>query len=270
MIPKLNVSSSSSLVSSLSLSHGISSSITTNMHKKHFSTRSNFSLVPKSNLFQSSRKYSSISFRSRSRSVVSSIFLLGLFSNIINYQVHAVHFLNPERYSSLLDLNRDSPFDWSAEEKLDINDETEIQLKGSEKKLKFYHGTTTIAFIYKDGIVAAVDSRASLGSFVGSKTTQKVLPINKNVIGTMAGGAADCMFWIRKLRSEAKLYELNTGKTMPVSYASKLLANALYEYRGLGLSIGTMIMGFDSSSGIPSIYYVDNSGARIKGDLFAV
>jgi hypothetical protein len=44
--------------------------------------------------------------------------------------------------------------------------------------LEFEHGTTTLSFVFQGGIVAAVDSRASLGNFVGSKTVQKVLPIN--------------------------------------------------------------------------------------------
>ena len=59
--------------------------------------------------------------------------------------------------------------------------------------IEFAHGTTTLSFVFQGGIVAAVDSRASMGSFVGSKTTQKVLPINSHVLGTMAGGAADCV-----------------------------------------------------------------------------
>ena len=44
--------------------------------------------------------------------------------------------------------------------------------------LEFAHGTTTLSFVFQGGIIAAVDSRASLGNFVGSKTTQKVLPVN--------------------------------------------------------------------------------------------
>ena len=135
--------------------------------------------------------------------------------------------------------------------------------------LEFAHGTTTISFIFQGGIIAAVDSRASLGSFVGSKTTEKVLPVNSHILGTMAGGAADCMFWIRKLKSEALLHELTEGYRMSVARASRLLSNALYQNRKLGLSVGTMIMGFDKD-GPPRIYYVDNSGVRIEGDLFAV
>jgi 20S proteasome alpha/beta subunit len=135
--------------------------------------------------------------------------------------------------------------------------------------LRFEHGTTTLSFVFQDGIVAAVDSRASLGNFVGSKTVQKVLPINSHMLGTMAGGAADCSFWIRKLKAEAELFELASGYRMSVARASRLLSNALYENRGSDLSVGTMIMGFDPDGG-PRIYYVDDSGARIEGDMFSV
>lgn len=136
--------------------------------------------------------------------------------------------------------------------------------------LEFAHGTTTLSFIFQGGIVAAVDSRASLGSFVGSKTTQKVIPVNSHILGTMAGGAADCMFWIGKLRATAMLHELKEGYRMTVARASRLLSNSLYENRGLDLSVGTMIMGFDPEDGPPRIFYVDNTGVRIKGDIFAV
>jgi len=137
--------------------------------------------------------------------------------------------------------------------------------------LQFAHGTTTLSFVFRHGIVVAVDSRASLGSFVGSKTTRKVLPIHTTCIGTMAGGAADCSFWIRKMRAEANLYELTEGYRMPIACVSRLLANALYSNRGLGLSVGTMIVGFDDAAGSsPQIFYIDNSGSRIKGDMFAV
>jgi 5'-3' exonuclease/20S proteasome alpha/beta subunit len=138
--------------------------------------------------------------------------------------------------------------------------------------LQYAHGTTTVSFAFQGGIIAAVDSRASLGSFVGSKTTQKVLPVNSHMLGTMAGGAADCSFWIRNLRSEAAFFELtNDNKRISVARASRLLSNWMYENRGLGLSLGTMIMGFDDDGdGPPQIYYLDDSGMRIEGDLFAV
>jgi 20S proteasome subunit beta 5 len=92
----------------------------------------------------------------------------------------------------------------------------------------------------------------------------------RHILGTMAGGAADCSFWIRKLKAEALLHELTEGKRMTVARASRLLSNVLYNNRGLNLSVGTMIMGIDPDDEKPRIYYVDNSGVRIAGDVFAV
>lgn len=95
----------------------------------------------------------------------------------------------------------------------------------------------------------------------------------------MAGGAADCMHWIRNLKAKALLHELTEGgKRMSVARASRLLSNALYESRDQDLSIGTMIMGYDDVAfngkedalSLPRIFYVDNSGKRIEGKMFAV
>jgi len=151
---------------------------------------------------------------------------------------------------------------------LDLHESRDEENLQVTPPLEFAHGTTTISFTFNGGIVAAVDSRASIGNFVGSKTTQKVLPITSKILGTMAGGAADCSFWIRKLQAESRFYELSEERQISVARVSRLLADYLYQNRSLELSVGTMIMGFDEDG--PSIYYVDNSGTRLKGDLFAV
>mmetsp|Transcript_15252 Transcript_15252/g.14645 ORF Transcript_15252/g.14645 Transcript_15252/m.14645 type:complete len:127 (-) Transcript_15252:787-1167(-) len=36
-----------------------------------------------------------------------------------------------------------------------------------------YHGTTTLAFKFNDGVIVAVDSKASVGSYVGSRNGDK-------------------------------------------------------------------------------------------------
>lgn len=77
----------------------------------------------------------------------------------------------------------------------------------SEKdKIRFAHGTTTLAFRFQGGIIVAVDSRASMGQYIGSGTVKKVIEINPYLLGTMAGGAADCSFWERDLGRRCKLY----------------------------------------------------------------
>ena len=38
-----------------------------------------------------------------------------------------------------------------------------------------------------------------MGSFVSSEQVRKIIEINSFLLGTMAGGAADCSFWERLL-----------------------------------------------------------------------
>jgi 20S proteasome subunit beta 5 len=132
----------------------------------------------------------------------------------------------------------------------------------------FAHGTTTLGFIFQKGIVIAVDSRASMGSYISSQQVKKVIEINKYLLGTMAGGAADCQYWERYLGMQCRLYELRNKKRISVAAASKLLSNIVYNYKGRGLSMGTMIAGWDHTG--PNLYFVDNDGTRLKGTRFSV
>jgi len=71
-------------------------------------------------------------------------------------------------------------------------------------KIHFDHGTTTLGFKFAHGVIIAVDSRATAGSWIASQTVKKVIEINPYLLGTMAGGAADCSFWERVLAKECR------------------------------------------------------------------
>lgn len=135
-------------------------------------------------------------------------------------------------------------------------------------KIEFLHGTTTLAFKFQHGVIVAVDSRATAGAYIASQTVKKVIEINPYLLGTMAGGAADCSFWERLLARQCRIYELRNKERISVAAASKLLANMVYQYKGMGLSMGTMICGWDKRG--PGLYYVDSEGNRIAGDMFSV
>jgi 20S proteasome subunit beta 5 len=134
--------------------------------------------------------------------------------------------------------------------------------------MDFKKGTTTLGFKFQGGIIIAVDSRASMGSYIGSQTVKKIIEINDRLLGTMAGGAADCSFWERHLTRLCRLHELREKEKISVAAASKLLANIFYSYRGRGLSCGTMVAGWDKTG--PQLYMVDDQGDRFKGDRFSV
>lgn len=135
-------------------------------------------------------------------------------------------------------------------------------------KIKIQHGTTTLAFRFQGGVIVAVDSRATAGSYIASGTVKKVIEINPYLLGTMAGGAADCQYWETYLGIQCRLHELRNRERISVAAASKYLSNLVYSYKGMGLSMGTMICGWDKTG--PTIFYVDSDGSRLKGDLFSV
>eukprot|EP00695_Tsukubamonas_globosa_P002865 TRINITY_DN4080_c0_g1_i1.p1 TRINITY_DN4080_c0_g1~~TRINITY_DN4080_c0_g1_i1.p1 ORF type:complete len:261 (-),score=91.37 TRINITY_DN4080_c0_g1_i1:49-831(-) len=134
--------------------------------------------------------------------------------------------------------------------------------------LKYNKGTTTLGFKFQHGIIIAVDSRASMGQYISSQTVKKVIEINPYLLGTMAGGAADCSFWERYLGMQCRLYELRNKERISVAAASKTLANIVYGYKNMGLSMGTMIAGWDKTG--PHLYMVDNDGTRLEGTRFSV
>jgi len=138
----------------------------------------------------------------------------------------------------------------------------------AENRIRIQHGTTTLAFKFQGGIIVAVDSRASGGSYIASQTVKKVIEINPYLLGTMAGGAADCQYWERELGRRCRLFELRNKERISVAAASKILSNMVYDYKGMGLSMGTMITGWDKTG--PALFYVDSDGTRMRGERFSV
>lgn len=136
------------------------------------------------------------------------------------------------------------------------------------EEIKFAKGTTTLGFIFKHGILIAVDSRSTQGPYIASQSVKKVIKITPYLLGTMAGGAADCSFWERELGRRCRLFELQNKKRITVSAASKILGNITYAYRNYGLSMGTMIAGWDHTG--PNLHYVDSDGSRLKNHIFSV
>ncbi len=133
----------------------------------------------------------------------------------------------------------------------------------NHQKVQFAKGTTTLAFKFDGGVIISVDSRSTMGPYIASQTVKKVIEINPFLLGTMAGGAADCAFWERNLGTQCRMFELRNKRRVSVAAASKMLANTMYQYRGRGLSMGTMVCGWDESG--PQLYYVDDDGTRLKG-----
>lgn len=135
-------------------------------------------------------------------------------------------------------------------------------------KLDVDHGTTTLGFTYQGGIILCADSRSTLGSYINSQDVKKIIELDKYILATAAGGAADCMYWDRVLTIECRLYRLQTNQSMSVTGASRLISNIANSFRGMGLSMGMMLAGYDLDD--PRLIYVDSEANRTEGKTFSV
>ncbi|KAI8058467.1 nucleophile aminohydrolase [Syncephalis plumigaleata] len=106
-------------------------------------------------------------------------------------------------------------------------------------RIKIQHGTTTLAFKFAQGIIVAVDSRATAGAYIcNTQSVKKVIEINP-------------YYW-RELGRRCRLYQLRNKERISI------LSNIVYSYKGMGLSMGTMITGWDKTG--PALFYVDSDG----------
>ncbi len=98
-----------------------------------------------------------------------------------------------------------------------------------------YHGTTTLSFKHKDSVIVCVDSKASMGDYVGSRTVRKVFPVSKSIVATMAGGAADCAHWIRLVSRVIKQAEYRYDTKLNTKSVARILSSMLKDEKGKGM-----------------------------------
>ena len=91
----------------------------------------------------------------------------------------------------------------------------------------FSKGTTTLAFEFQEGVIVAVDARATQGPFISSNQVRKVIQINDFLLGTMAGGAADCQYWEGYVAMLCRIFELRNGFPCSVAMASMILCGIM-------------------------------------------
>ena len=60
-----------------------------------------------------------------------------------------------------------------------------------------------------------------MGAYIASQTVKKIIEINPFLLGTMAGGAADCSFWERNLGQQCRLYEVRRCYYVTLAPSSK-------------------------------------------------
>jgi proteasome beta subunit len=123
-------------------------------------------------------------------------------------------------------------------------------------------GTTTLGMVCKDGVVMGTEHRATMGTLIAHKTTQKLFKIDENLGLTVAGLVGDAQVLARYLSAEVELYKLKRNTSMSVKAASTLMANILSGRRYFPYWVALVIGGMDQDGG--HVYSLDAAGGAIE------
>ena len=134
---------------------------------------------------------------------------------------------------------------------------------------RFYiPGATTVGLVFNGGVILASEKRATYGSMIMSKTVKKVFKITDYIGAACAGFVADMQILAKEIEAQAKLFELDTKRPMPVKAAAKLMSNILFSSRMVPLITQTIVGGLDYAE--PAIYVLDVLGSLLPDDYAAV
>ncbi|MFY9606742.1 MAG: archaeal proteasome endopeptidase complex subunit beta [Thermoplasmata archaeon] len=125
-------------------------------------------------------------------------------------------------------------------------------------------GTTTIGLVCKEGVVMATEMRATMGTLIAHKTTQKLFKIDDNLGLTVAGVVGDAQTLARYITAEVELYKLKRGQPMSVKSAATLTSNVLGGNRFYPYYVGLILGGIDRDGG--HVYALDMVGGAIPDD----
>ncbi len=143
--------------------------------------------------------------------------------------------------------------------------QTMVSAVDEERLLK---GTTTIGLVCKDGVVLATERRATAGSFISNKQTQKLFKIDENIGITIAGLVGDAQVLTRYLKAEVSLYRLRRSAPLTAEGAATLLANILSGNRYYPYYAWLILGGVDSKGS--HVFSVDPAGGCIEDRFVSV
>jgi proteasome beta subunit len=129
-------------------------------------------------------------------------------------------------------------------------------------------GTTTIGLVCKDGVVLATERRATAGTMISNKQTQKLFKIDQNIGITIAGLVGDAQVLVRYLKAEVALYRLRRNATLTAEGAATLLANILNGNRFYPYYAWLILGGVDAKGN--HVFSVDPAGGCIEDRFVSV
>jgi len=125
-----------------------------------------------------------------------------------------------------------------------------------------FKGTTTVGIACDGGVVLASESRATMGSFIASRTAKKIYQIDDLVGLTTAGVVGDAQTLVRMIQAEARLYRMQRGEPLTVKGITSLLSNVLTGRRYYPFMVQLVVGGVDKQG--PRLYSLDALGGQIE------
>ncbi|MBN1323165.1 MAG: archaeal proteasome endopeptidase complex subunit beta [Methanotrichaceae archaeon] len=125
-----------------------------------------------------------------------------------------------------------------------------------------FKGTTTVGVVCDGGVALASESRATMGSFIASRTAQKIYQIDDLVGLTTAGVVGDAQALVRMIQVEARLYRMQRGEPLTLKAITSLLSNVLSARRYFPYMVQLVVGGVDKSGA--KVYSLDALGGQIE------
>ncbi|HDJ96916.1 MAG TPA: archaeal proteasome endopeptidase complex subunit beta [Thermofilum sp.] len=128
----------------------------------------------------------------------------------------------------------------------------------------YYPGATAVGIKAANGVVLAADKRVTYGFTLMSRSGKKVFKITDKLSMASAGFIADMQVIAKNIEAEIRLYELESGQTISVYSAAKLMSLLLYNRRLYPYMVEVIVGGVDSQGA--HIYILDPIGAVIEDE----
>ncbi|RWS06165.1 proteasome beta2 subunit-like protein [Dinothrombium tinctorium] len=136
-----------------------------------------------------------------------------------------------------------------------------LKAKGFRAPKATKTGTTIVGCLVKDGVILGADTRATSGSVIADKYSDKIHYMAKNIYCCGAGTAADTLYVTRMVSSNLELHRLNTNRVVPVICALRMLKQHLFRYQGY-VSAALVLAGVDEDGA--HLYSVTPHGSSDK------
>ncbi len=136
------------------------------------------------------------------------------------------------------------------------------------------HGTTILAFHFKDGVLVAGDRRATASNRIMSNRVDKVLEIDDSALLAISGSPAMALEMGRVLDHSLKYYRRSQLTDISLEGKVRILAQLLKEnlpmaVEGIG-AVAPLFIARDGATRVVRIFFYDILGAHFEGVEFSV